>query len=186
MDRLTEKQRAILHALFLRTPIKKIAADRMISPSTVNEHIRAAKQKLGAASTQELMEIYYGLQGYHANSAEKNAPEDGARTTPIDDTGPKNRVHHTAHIPEKADRDHRNSFLLNDTMTAMVEAPWATQHEPSVVPEELDGPHGLLPRLVTIAKIVLAIFAAVTLALTALQSLSGVLEDRQVASVAQI
>lgn len=156
---LTERQEAILRALVRRTPIKQIAFDNAIAPSTVNDHIRAMKRKLEVSTTAELVAHFLEADTGPA------APPDGGET--------KCRMSRWSPASESSRRGHAEALSLSDSMAFSIRAPWAGRGEPRVVPEELDGPAATIPRLLAIAKAVALILAAVVLAIVALDTVDG-------------
>lgn len=161
-EMLTERQDAIARALVLRTPIKQIAADLEIAPSTVNDHIKALKRKLGARTTTELVANLLG-------QSPSLAPSNWGET--------KNRLPEAWAGGESSGRDHEGSYLLSDSAGLPIGGPWRPWSEPQVVPEELDGPESLVPRLLAIGKLVLQILAALILAVLAQQVVMGIIEQ---------
>ena len=166
-EKLTERQDAIARALILRTPIKKIAADLDIAPSTVNDHIKALKRKLGVQSTPDLVASLLG-------QAPPRPPSNWGET--------KNRLPEGWLGGDSTVRDREGSLLLSDSVGLPIGGPWKPWSEPRVVPEELDGPEGLVPRLLAIGKIIALILAAVILAVLAMQAVMGILEQGRVSS----
>lgn len=160
---LTERQEAILHALIRRTPIKQIAFDQGIAPSTVNDHIKAIKRKYGCASTAEL--VAHFVAGIEGASPPVATPSNGGVT--------KSRMFESTPLREGLERGRTDALALSDSMTFSFEAPWAGVREPRVVPEELDGPGATVPRLIANAKTVALILATVVLAITALETVDG-------------
>ena len=158
---LTERQQAILRALVRRTPIKQIAFDQGIAPSTVNDHIKAMKRKMGVHSTAELVSEFMATAEWPA------APPIGGATNC--------RLPPEGAVRNVSDRSPPEALALSDALTFSLEAPWAGRREPRVVPEELDGPDGVVPRLVAIAKIIAFILAAVVLSILALESVDGLI-----------
>lgn len=164
---LTGRQEAIARALIKRTPIKQIAAELDIAPSTVNDHIKALKRKLGAQTTPELVANLLGEQP-------ALSPSNWGET--------KNRLPEEWVASDSSDRDRKGSLSLSDSAGLPIGGPWKPWSEPRVVPEELDGPEGLVPRLLAIGKIMALILAAVILTVLAMQTVMGVLENGRVSS----
>lgn len=156
---LTERQEAILRALLLRTPIKQIAFDHAIAPSTVNDHIKAMKRKFGVQSTAQLVARF--LQSRDSSWTPANGGETNCRMSGSQFVG------------EASLRGHTDALALSDSMAFSIEAPWAGGREPRVVPEELDGPGATVPRLIAIAKAVALILAVVVLSIMALETVDG-------------
>lgn len=158
---LTERQEAILRALVRRRPIKQIAFDHAIAPSTVNDHIKAMKRKVGARSTAELVSFYL------AAAEPSMTPPNGGAT--------KSRVSAFGQVGNEPGRGHAEALAFSDSMSFSIEAPWAGLREPSVVPEELDGPAATVPRLIAIVKIIALILAVVVLSILALETVDGLI-----------
>lgn len=159
-DAFTERQRTIAWALVRRTPIKRIAADLGISPSTVNDHIKSMKRKVGVESTSDLVAAIL------ENHALPNRSNEG---------GIKNRVPSASDLELDDGRGEQPDPLSPLSQTPVGTVP---DDEPSIVPEEFDGPNGSLSRLVAITKIVALIFAAAVLAIVAMESMVGFIDSR--------
>lgn len=164
---LTERQDAIARALILRTPIKQIAVDLDIAPSTVNDHIRALKRKLGARTMPDLIANLLGQPPLLA-------PSNWGET--------KNRLPESWPGGNSSAQDHESSLELSDSFGLSIGGPWKPWSEPQVVPEELDGPESLVPRLLAIGKLILQILAALILAVLAQQVVMGIIEQGRVSS----
>lgn len=171
---LTERQEAIVHALVRRTPIKQIAFEQGIAPSTVNDHIKAIKRKYGFASTAELVGHFVGgIESAppplppipHLDAPLAGTPSNGGVT--------KSRMGESPAFRKGFGQGHTDALALSDSLTFSFEAPWAGVREPRVVPEELDGPGATVPRLIAIAKTVALILATVVLSITALETVDG-------------
>ncbi len=165
---LTERQQAIAWALVRRTPIKQIAASLEISPSTVNDHIKLIKRKFGAASTANLVAMLL---------------ERDEVPSPVIGGGTKNRIPGLERSDEWSDPDRAGSVILSDSMGLRLGELWNREAGPQVVPEELDGPRGLLPRLVAIGKIVVLILSAIVLAILAMQAGMEIIDQRGASAV---
>ena len=160
LDKLTERQRCVVEGVAHRKTIKKIASELGLSPSTVNEHLSAAKKNANVRSTDELVALFF-LDNNPAT----------ARTI---DRGVNFRVRHSDPIGQQAQQDNSGFMLLADS-APMDRTLFVRPTEPSVVPEELDGHAAVLPRLMQIAKLTGLILAAAVLALVALQSVTGLM-----------
>ncbi len=73
---LTERQKSVIERIDRRVPIKVIAQELDISEARINQHIRALKDIFGAASLNELVELY--RQSKLAEHADQ-AAETGSR-----------------------------------------------------------------------------------------------------------
>lgn len=153
---LTLRQRTVVQGVAFRKPIKKIANELGLSPSTVNEHLSAAKRRVGATSTDELVAFYF------------NKLHDPA--TPLSCTGPKKRVENATSPRSRSGQDDHGLLLMSDAGSFLGEPSWPLNDQPKIVPEELDGRNAILFRLVHIAKLTGLILAAFILAVLALQS----------------
>ena len=154
LDTLTQRQAEIVRLVALRTPVKVIAQELGIAPSTVNDHIVAAKRKLHVDSTRQLAEVFLAS----AVASQTDTPQDGGAL--------KNRVVESSIATETSPRD-KPAFSFHDSMASRTFDDWYIR-EPTVVPEALDGDTATLARLVAIAKIIALIFASVVLAGTAM------------------
>jgi hypothetical protein len=112
-------------------------------------------------STAELVSGFIGAETWPA------APPNGGATN--------SRLATEPGVGNGFDRGPADALALSDSLTFSLEAPWAARREPRVVPEELDGPDGSVPRLVAIAKMIAFILAAVVLSVLALESVDGLL-----------
>lgn len=168
-NELTARQRSIVQSLVRRTPIKQIAYELEIAPSTVNDHIRQAKKKLGVNTTSELVTLVL-------------RDEDNAFDGPLIGGQTKKRIVQAGSGIQTTGKDEPEHLVLSDTVTFPNTAPWMIGLEPRVLPEELDGPNAILPRLLAIGKTVALILAAVILSVTALQSVQGLVEQSESAS----
>jgi len=89
---LTPRQREVIERIDRRMPIKLIANELGISPSRVNQHIRALKDRFGAESLAELVEAYRAhrpAQGSDARApnGDGQGSEQAARDGPGDGPG---------------------------------------------------------------------------------------------------
>ena len=162
---LTERQFTVLEGVAHRKTIKKIANEMGLSPSTVNEHLSAAKRRAGAHSTDELVALYF------EDRATSKTDSGSTRTI---DTGADFRVgeaRETSQSPLQGDAD----WLTMADSGALRSSFFAGSNEPNIVPEELDGSDAVLLRLVHIAKLTGFILAATVLALVALQSVTSLM-----------
>ena len=160
---LTDRQAEVVDAFAHRLPIKTIAADLGIAPTTVSEHLDKAKRKLGVRDNRELIKAYI-----EQKTVDAQRPNFGGVVN--------------ERVPQRGDSDQETpqdtpSFLLNDAVSPLPFEAWTTaKKEPVVVPEELDGEHAVTLRLVAIGKIVALILASVVLGTTALLSIETVVD----------
>ncbi|WP_428028004.1 response regulator transcription factor [Altererythrobacter sp.] len=155
---LTERQRAVAKSLVRRTPYKVIAADLGIAESTVNDHIRALRRKFDANSTRELVETLLDT-----DLAGTGYPQFGGET--------KNRVERFGVFGEFPARN--DEYLLADSASVFTDAASIWPSEPLVVPEELDGPDAIWPRLQAIVKTISLILIVVVLTVAALNGINS-------------
>lgn len=163
---LSERQKEVLGLIDQRYTIKEIAAELGVSETRINQHIDALKRRLGANSHRELAERYRELLAPFTpapfrKSVERSpqlAIRDEARSLPgrVADSG----------------------LALADVHAFALEAPWAKASEQPVVPPALDGDNAVLVRLAVVAAIVFGTLASLVLAITAADSLSGLVGSR--------
>ena len=168
-DELTNRQRSIVQSLVRRTPIKQIAHELGIAPSTVNDHIRQAKRKLEVGTTSELVALFL-----RDEESVLDSPPIGGQT--------KKRIVRPEFGIHEMGKDDSEYLVLSDAVSFANAAPWTIGLEPRVLPEELDGPNAILPRLLAIGKTVALILAAVILSVAALESIQGLVEQSESAS----
>lgn len=159
---LTDRQQAIARALIRRTPIKQIASDLEIAPSTVNDHIKTIKRKFGVRSTAQLVAALLGEPAIKA---------------PSNEGGTNNRLPMHWSFGDESSRDRDGSFMLSDSVAPSSWEPWKPAPESRVVPEELDGPDATIPRLLEIGKILAWILAGVVLTILAFQAVMGIVNQ---------
>lgn len=164
---LTDKQAAVALGLLRRTPYKMIAGELGIAESTVNDHIRALRRKFDVSSTQKLVERLL-------------TTELVAMSTPQNGGQQKTWVETPIFFGEHSQQN--DEFLLADVSCAISSTDFDWPSEPSVVPEELDGPDAVLPRLLAVAKTIVWILAALVLTIAALNGVNSLVLDASTAS----
>lgn len=162
---LTERQLAIVKQVALRTPIKEIAYELGVAPSTVNDHLAAAKRKLGVRTTRDLVSLV--LAEKQAFGSDDVTPQIGGHT--------KNRIGLSESSPQQERKD-KPVFSFHDSMALGSPDDWYTR-EPAVVPEALDGENATTARLIAIAKFAALIMTCVILAGTALVAIEMAMDS---------
>lgn len=172
---LTARQRAVIERIERRVPIKTIAAELGISPTRVNQHVRALKDMYGVNSLVELVDIFRegsGLAGGadlpprpagYSLFTKDALPKDQFPSAPVDDARPS--------------RDDSAEFAFSDALSFTVEAPWARQDEPAVVPGMLDGRNFVTARLLAMMGAAVGMVSLLVLVLTSFLSLGEMLEE---------
>ncbi len=164
---LTDRERAVLDGIDRRLPLKAVAAEIGVSESRVNQHVRALKERFSVNSLPDLVDAWRGKESENAgehgyrNSAWRNpqVPGEGRRGESEDWVAP-------------------GEFVLSDAALVAIEAPWAVENEPRVVPGVLDGDNALLLRLAVIIGIAFGLVAAIVLVVTASLTLSEALKGK--------
>ena len=157
---LTDRQRSVTVGLLKRQTLKEIALDLGISPSTVDEHKRAAMRAFGASNTKELIEAFI-RHGYAARILHPEKPTGADLRVPVppipDDPGAQ---------------DGPGIFRFDDAMSFHATAPWLK--EKSAVPEALDGDNAVRNRLALIGAFAGGILLLLIVGIAAFQALSGI------------
>lgn len=164
---LTERQEAIAQGLIRRTPYKVIASDLGIAESTVTDHIKALRRKFEVQTTHDLVGLLID-----AEFADWHTPQFGGEG--------KKRVEDPAvfgDLPEP-----NGDYVLADAATSFYKNAGFWPDEPIVVPEELDGPNAIVPRLQAIGKTLVLILAAVVLTVAAINGINSLVLGMGVAS----
>ncbi|ALH82258.1 helix-turn-helix domain-containing protein [Sphingopyxis macrogoltabida] len=153
---LTAKQTAVLHLLAQGRTSKEIAGLLDTGESAVNRHIEIMRSRLGGITRLELARRY------------RNACPDAPSVLRVDSSQQKIDLVAPPPTDERPDRDDAEADLLfQDSLTMKIEAPWAGQEEPVVVPRVLDGANATLTRGAAITIMVTSILASLVLAITA-------------------
>lgn len=149
LARLTPRQMQILDLLDRGAPLKLISAELEISQTRVNQLVRELKERLGAQSKFQLVQIYRECSGVRL-AYTKDAYPDSA--LPVDGSSANSEPGTTA-----------GEFVFSDIQSFTFEAPWQEQiADPAVVPEMLDGPHANVRRLIAMVLLVMMIGMAIT------------------------
>jgi len=173
---LTARQRAVIERIERRVPIKTIAGELGISPTRVNQHVRAVKDLYGVNSLGKLVEAF------RERSELPGDPEEGERTrrsTPFTkDALTKDQFSSGSMSGERASRDDSAEIAFSDALSISVEAPWERQIELAVVPGMLDGHNFVTARLLAMVAGAVGMVSLLVLVLTSLVSLGKMLEGR--------
>jgi len=169
----------VIERIERRVPIKTIASELGISPTRVNQHVRAMKDLYGVNSLGELVDIFREEFG-PANDLEE--PDDGCEMGVCNpftkDALRKDEFPSAEENGERATRNDTAEFAFSDALSISVEAPWARQVEPTVVPGMLDGRNFVTARLLAMMGAALGMMSVLVLVLTSLVSLGRMLEPR--------
>lgn len=181
--KLTERQRAVIERIDRRVPIKVIAQELGVSETRINQHIRALKDIYGAASLNELVELY-------------RATKTDTSSGDLDPSGKdfRDSAYNKSQVPrarpdgENGARVDEGELVMGDASALIQQAPWLMpggSGEPKVVPGLLDGEHAILFRLAAIVGIGFGFLGALVLALTAAVTISEALDGRATVPVEQ-
>lgn len=148
-----------------RITIKEIGQILDISPSAVSKHTLKLRDRLGVATTAELLKQYENQYLKNSLGVELDSPP-------------------SEHLPKAAITKHidpqNSEWSLGSGKSehaAKVAALMDADSEPLVVPRELDGDRVYFRRSLEIAKLLVYIIAAFVLILTAATTLTGVLNS---------
>lgn len=151
MEKLTERQLQLLALLDQGAPLKVAAAELGISQARVNQIVRDLKDRLGAQSKFDLVQIYRLHSGVRLTYRKDRYPESGVGLNTSE--------------PNYQDGTTAGEFVFSDVQGFNREAPWQGQiADPPVVPEMLDGPHANVRRLIAMLLLVMLIVMAITFA----------------------
>lgn len=148
LTKLTERQVQLLALLDQGASLKIAAAKLGISQARVNQLVRDLKDRLGAQSKFDLVQIYREHVGVRPTYTKDGYPESLVRFNPA---------------PSKSeDGTAVGEFVFLDVQSASVETPWEDKiADPPVVPEMLDGPNAKVRRLIAMILLVILIVMAV-------------------------
>ena len=173
---LTARQRAVIERIERRVPIKTIAGELGISPTRVNQHVRALKDLYGVNSLGELVETFRERSGL---SHDPEDPEQsGVSALFTKDALTKDQFSSAPGNGETASRDDSPEIAFSDALSFSIEAPWERQVEPDVVPGMLDGHNFVTTRLLAMVAGAVGMVSLLVLVLTSLLSLGKMLEGR--------
>ena len=180
---LTARQRAVVERIERRVPIKAIAAELGISPTRVNQHVRAVKDLYGVNSLGELVENYRqdcdpAGESYKPFSEDTDACDSDPFSPLTRYALPKDQFPPSSVNCESRVQDESVEFAFSDALSFPVEAPWTRQVEPAVVPGMLDGHHFVTARLLAMMGAAVGMISLLVLILTSLLSLGRMLEGR--------
>ena len=157
---LTSKQRQVLDLVLAHKSSKEIARALSISPYTVDQRITAARHKLGVTTRGELAREYSRLRGI----CEETAYQDSHMVFPA----------FSGHQPCQ-DQQTNPVFMLSDSASVKMDAPWHLDLEPRVDLEALDNRFGVLGRVAVIFMLA-AFMALLMLSMLAIaETLSNIL-----------
>ena len=100
MPRLTERQRQCLEGFLARRTAKEVGRDLGITHHAVEQHLKAARKKLGAADTLEAARLYAA-----------------STRTPVEPYYAASEVPYTPRNAEASRQPVQGSFLLRDVAT---------------------------------------------------------------------
>jgi DNA-binding CsgD family transcriptional regulator len=160
LGRLSTKEREVLDQILLHKSLKVIAHDLGITLSAVDQRLKAARIKLGAASRNEAARAYSALLATCRDST-CGFEAMGARLD--------------AHVIQSPEPPSGSMFKLQDSATIIVPPSWMEQRHQGAVSEVLYEKFGRLWRVAAIPVFAIAI-AILALALMAMaQSLGELL-----------
>jgi DNA-binding CsgD family transcriptional regulator len=160
LGRLSPKERELLDQILQHKSLKVIAHDLGVTPSAVDQRLKSARMKLGAADRNDAARRYSGLLASCRES-----------TYGFQELGnePESTVTDTSEPPSGS------TFTFHDSATIEVVPSWFERRNRSVVPDFLDENVGRLWRVIAIPVFAVAI-AMLALALMAMaKSLSELL-----------
>jgi DNA-binding CsgD family transcriptional regulator len=173
---LTPRQRAVIERIERRVPIKTIASELGISPTRVNQHVRAIKDHYGVNSLGELVDNFRAADD-QAGEREDVGDEEDIAPFPKD-AFTNQQVSPAAEGRETALRNDSAEFAFSDALSISIEAPWERETEPVVVPGVLDGRNFVTARLLAMVGGAVGIMSLLVLVLTSFLSLGEMLEGR--------
>lgn len=151
LSRLSEKERQLLDRMLEHKSLKVIAHDLGVTPSAVDQRLKSARIKLGAADRNDAARRYSGLLASCREST-SGFPQLGTEGE--------------SKVIERSEPPSASTFTFHDSATFQVAPPWLERHHGSAVPEFLDEKIGRLWRVfaipvfaVTIAMLALALMA---------------------------
>jgi DNA-binding CsgD family transcriptional regulator len=160
LGRLSPKERELLDQILQHKSLKVIAHHLGVTPSAVDQRLKSARIKLGAADRNDAARIYTGLLASCRESTcgfAQLGTELGSQVT------------------ETSEPPSGSTFTFHDSATIEVVPSWFERRHRGVVPEFLDEKVGRLWRVVAIPVFAVAI-AMLALALMAMaKSLSELL-----------
>ena len=157
---LTAKQRETMELLCDGWTSKEIAAKLGVSESAVVQRIETVRAKSGGMLRKELVRLYRE----YSTGAEAACKHNTGKIFQLSDWS----VDADTGIGNDADDD----LVLSDAMSFQRSAPWASETEPRVVPEVLDGESATLYRLLAAVALALGM-VVLTLVLLAVAEALG-------------
>tara|TARA_A100001391_G_scaffold78331_1_gene50552 strand:- start:11664 stop:12191 length:528 start_codon:yes stop_codon:yes gene_type:complete len=159
-ESLTVKQRETMDLLCEGWTSKEIAAKLDISESAVVQRIETVRAKAGGMLRKELVRLYRE----HSDALSAGYKQNTGKIFHLSEHDPDTDTG----IGNGADDD----LVLSDAMSFQRSAPWASQSEPRVVPEVLDGDSAALYRLLAAVGLALGM-VVLTLVLLAVAEALG-------------
>lgn len=159
---LTERQIEVLELNALRKPLKVIASELGISQARVNQHIRSLKEKLSVNTLSELADCY---------------------RLSSDQAAYRKHIYSESRVPEfqisgeQRPKDSAGQFVLHDSITFGMQAPWEKQGGERKSLGMLDGDHAVVARLFLVVLIAIGLLASVALIITVYMSLNAAVAD---------
>lgn len=151
LSRLSPKEREVLDQILLHKSLKVIAHDLEITLSAVDQRLKSARTKLGAADRNEAARLYSALITACMNST---------CGSEVIGTAQDPQLIQSPELPSGS------MFKFEDSATIVVPPPWFEQSHRTAVSEVLDEKFGRLWRVaaipvfaVTIAILALALMA---------------------------
>jgi len=157
---LTERQRQVLEAIARRRTIKQMGFDLGISPSRVNQYVRALKDRFGVENLTELAELW--------NARSSDAPS-------TKNTWTKKQLHESSGRGHEAPTADAAILHFQDAGVFSLNAPWEGQELRRVGPGLLDGPGATAKRMGFILLVAIGLPVAVVVTLSAMIALSEML-----------
>ncbi|RIV93410.1 LuxR family transcriptional regulator [Aurantiacibacter xanthus] len=160
-DSLTAKQRETMDLLCDGWTSKEIATKLGVSESAVVQRIETVRAKSGGLLRKELVRLYRD----YASAGEADCKQNTGKIFQLSewehdvDTGIRN--------------DADDDLVLSDAMSFHRSAPWASQSEPRVVPEVLDGDSATLYRLLAAVGLALGMVALTLILLAVAEALGN-------------
>jgi len=152
LGRLSPKERELLDQILLHKSLKVIAHDLGVTQSAIDQRLKSARSKLGAADRNDAARRYSGLLASCRESTYGFEELGTDPESPVTD------------ISEPASG---STFTFHDSATFQVMPPWDGGRQRSTVPEFLDENIGTLWRIVAIPVFAVAT-AMLALALMAM------------------
>jgi DNA-binding CsgD family transcriptional regulator len=135
LGRLSPKERELLDQILLHKPLKVIAHELGVTPSAIDQRLKSARVKLGAADKSDAARRYSGLLASCRES-----------TYGFAELG----IEPESHVTETSEPLTASTFTFEDSATYQVVPSWYERRQRGTVPEFLDEKVGRLWRVVAI------------------------------------